>query len=234
MKVLMRLRISLVDRVGSLGEAATIIGLHGGNILSIDVLSSGGESAVDDVVAEFAEEPDINDLAQDFSTNTATRLIECAVAHTTDPLTAILDRVVDLLGTVRTGAPSGSHTATGSHAAGPTDTTDGVWHSIALVCAGAACEVMRAQEASSYHAGKLAVEGRQSVTARTSDVPPGLSEDRSEEIELLAIPTVTQATGDFVVFVGRPRGRDFTDREIARLEAIIAVHNRINDLELHA
>ena len=231
MKVLMRLRISLADRVGSLGEAATIIGLHGGNILSIDVLSSGGESAIDDVVVEFSEEPDINDLAQDFSNNTATRLIECAAADTTDPLTAILDRLVDLLGIEGAGALRGSHTAGGSPA-GPTDAKDGLRHSIALVCAGARCEVLATLQASAYNAGKLAIEGRQAVTVRTSDVPPGLSEDPSEELELLAIPAVMQAGGDSVVFVGRPSGREFTDREITRLEAIIAIHNRINDLEL--
>lgn len=228
MKVLMRLRISLADRVGSLGQAATIIGLHGGNIVSIDVLSSGGESAVDDVVVEFSEEPHIDELAQDFSTNTAARLIEYALTDTTDPLVAILGRVVDLLGHDRASAPGGSQTASGADLPAGTDTRDGLRHSICLVCAGARCEVLSTQEASTYQAGRLAIEGLHPVTAQTSDVPAGLSEVPSQPIELLVFP------GDPVVFVGRPPGREFTGREIARLEAIIAIHKCIDDSRLHA
>ena len=65
------------------------------------------------------------------------------------------------------------------------------------------------------------------MTVRTSDAPSGLVEGQTEEIELLVVPGVIQATGDLVIFMGRPPGSEFTSREIARVQAIIAIHDRI-------
>ena len=85
-----RIRLSLADRAGALGQAATVIGLHGGNILSVDVHSTDGESAVDDLVVEFPVEPNAGELGTDLSMTAAATIIQMGPAHSVDVVTAVL------------------------------------------------------------------------------------------------------------------------------------------------
>jgi hypothetical protein len=91
------MRISLADRAGALAQAATVIGMHGGNILSIDVHAIGGPSAVDDLVVDFASEPSWDDLRADLFANASTSLIGHVEAQSTDPVVTSLELAASLL-----------------------------------------------------------------------------------------------------------------------------------------
>jgi hypothetical protein len=91
------MRISLADRAGALAQAATVIGMHGGNILSIDVHSMGGASAVDDLVVDFASEPSWDDLRADLFAIASATLIGHLDAHSTDPVVTSLELAASLL-----------------------------------------------------------------------------------------------------------------------------------------
>lgn len=90
MSFVVRIRLSLADRAGTLGQAATVIGLHSGNILSVDVHSTDGESAVDDLVVEFPVEPNSSELGTDLSMTAAATIIQMGPAHSVDVVTAVL------------------------------------------------------------------------------------------------------------------------------------------------
>lgn len=85
-----RIRLSLADRAGALGQAATVIGLHGGNILSVDVHNTDGASAVDDLVVEFPTEPSQGELGTDLSMTAAASIIQMEPAQSVDVVTAVL------------------------------------------------------------------------------------------------------------------------------------------------
>lgn len=87
----MRIRLCLADRAGALGQVATVIGLHGGNILSVDVHSTDGASAVDDFVVEFQTEPSHGDLGTDLSMTAAATIVQMDTAQSVDVVTAVLD-----------------------------------------------------------------------------------------------------------------------------------------------
>lgn len=90
-KPVVRIRVCLADRAGALGQVATVIGLHGGNILSVDVHSTDSASAVDDLVVEFQAEPSNRDLGTDLSTTAAATIVQMEPAESVDVVTAVLD-----------------------------------------------------------------------------------------------------------------------------------------------
>ncbi|HWE55008.1 MAG TPA: ACT domain-containing protein [Acidimicrobiales bacterium] len=90
MSSVVRIRVSLADRAGALGQAATVIGLHGGNILSIDVHGTDGSLAIDDLVVDFALEPAMEDLVADLAMAAATIVLHSEPSAPVDPLTAVL------------------------------------------------------------------------------------------------------------------------------------------------
>ncbi|HEX6393743.1 MAG TPA: ACT domain-containing protein [Acidimicrobiales bacterium] len=91
MNSVVRIRLCLADRAGALGQVATVIGLHGGNILSVDVHSTDGASAVDDFVVEFQTEPSHDDLGTDLSMTAAATIVQMEPAQSVDVVTAVLD-----------------------------------------------------------------------------------------------------------------------------------------------
>lgn len=105
MTFVVRIRLSLADRAGALGQAATVIGLHGGNILSVDVHSTDEESAVDDLVVEFPSEPSPGELGTDLSTTAAATIIRMEAAQSVDVVTAVLAALLP-------GAKTGTRTGT--------------------------------------------------------------------------------------------------------------------------
>jgi hypothetical protein len=93
---ILRLRISLADRAGALAQAATVIGMHSGNILSIDVHRNSGPTAIDDLVVEFPEDMELDDLGLDLvHLNVHVLSAESTQAH--DPVEELLRRLADWL-----------------------------------------------------------------------------------------------------------------------------------------
>jgi hypothetical protein len=209
---LYRLRISMADRAGALAQAATIVGLHGGNIMSIDVHRTGGEFAVDDLVVEFSGELDVEDLRVDLATHAATTLVSHEASHTTDPVVASMRRVVKLA------------------EAGTDQSAQALADAVADLCSSPVAWVSSLDEAVQYDAGRLALERLGSVVQRTTDLPGHLAERLPGEVQLLAVPDAERQAGGRVVFVARPVDCDFTATEIARIEALADLQDRIERL----
>jgi hypothetical protein len=192
-----------------LAQAATIVGLHGGNILAIDVHRAGGESAVDDLVVEFSDQPDLADLGYDLATNAATTLISHQPTSAVDPVVATMERLAARL------------------AAGYGDPAEALAEGVAELCAFPAVWVSETDTAVRFEAGRLALERQTPVAVRTGDVPAQLADGLPSEVCLLAIPYLGGHADGRVIFMARPVGGDFTDTEIARVEALAALHNEI-------
>src|SRR5947209_18602944 len=96
---LMRLRVSLADRPGALARVATVIAGHGGNITSVDAQQVDAESAIDDLVVDFSEEPDLADLRKDLATNGGATVLSHQQTQVTDPIVASLRRLVSVADT---------------------------------------------------------------------------------------------------------------------------------------
>ena len=64
----------------------------------------------------------------------------------------------------------------------------------------------------------------------TTELPDHLAERLPGEVRLLAVPDSEDLTRPRVVFVARPAANDFTATEVARIEALTALHRRIDRL----
>ncbi len=212
MGTLIRLRIVLADRPGALAQVATIIAGHGGNITSVDVQRVDADSAVDDLIVEFAGEPDLNDLRTDIATNGGATVVSHQETQAADPIAGSLRRVADLLD------------------AGPTDLTAALVKGVSELCASPAVWVSLPEEAVSYDAGRLALEHNAAVTLRTTELPAHLAERLPGEVCLLAVPDPEYLSGGKVVFVARPASNNFTATEITRIEALTVLYSRVEDL----
>jgi predicted amino acid-binding ACT domain protein len=207
----MRLRISMADRPGALARVATIIAGHGGNIISVDVQRVDADLAVDDLVVEFSDEPDLAELAGELSADGAATVMSHQETRATDPIVGSLRRLVQLV-------DAGSDPAAAL--------VDGV----AELCSSPVVWVSGCEEAAEFDAGRFALEHKGAVALRTTELPQHLAEPLPGEVCLLAVPDPERLTGGRVVFVARPATNEFTATEIARIEALTALHNRIERL----
>ncbi|HEX4862614.1 MAG TPA: ACT domain-containing protein [Acidimicrobiales bacterium] len=203
---LLRLRIQLADRAGALGQAATVIGLHGGNIVFIDIHRTEGPSAVDDLVVEFGEPPDIDVIAHDLTTNAATSLLSFEPAESGDPLV----RGLLLLSALSDGD----------------DATD-LAEAVAAISHAQAAWVADAEGASRFEAGKLAIENGQAVVEPASAVPAELAHAVSGDAWLAAVPEPPGAADRKVAFVVGSGEVPFTATEIQRIEALLSARSKI-------
>lgn len=86
----LRLRVRLADRAGALAQVATVLGMHGGNIQSVDVHRGDGATAIDDLLVDFAGEPNWDDLQADLTALAAAELIGRIPAEPADPVVTAL------------------------------------------------------------------------------------------------------------------------------------------------
>jgi predicted amino acid-binding ACT domain protein len=202
----------MADRPGALARVATIIAGHGGNITSVDVQGVDADLAVDDIVVEFAEEPDLSNLRDDLATNGAATVMSYQEAHVDDPIVGSLRWLVELLD------------------AGPGDPAAALAEGVAALCSSPVVWVSTAEEAAGYDAGRFALEHNASIALQTTELPEHLAERLPGEVCLLAVPDSERLTEGRVVFVARPVANDFTATEIVRIEALIALYSRIERL----
>jgi predicted amino acid-binding ACT domain protein len=204
-----RLRIALADRPGSLARVAAIIAEHNGNITSVDVHRAGVVAAVDDVVVEFPDDADLLKLRNDFTASGAGTLLSHQAAHAVDPIVSTLMRAAQMLG------------------ARPEDPEAELVHSVAELCASPVVWVSSIEEADTFEAGRFALERSGAIALRTSELPGELAERLPGEVWLLAVPDPEILTAGRVVFVARPLSNEFTSTEIARIEAVMALHDQV-------
>jgi predicted amino acid-binding ACT domain protein len=206
---LLRLQISMPDQTGALARVATIIASHGGNITSIDSQHATSEFAVDELLVDFASEPDLTRLREDLAGDGDTLLVSQQVTETIDPIVASLRHISELL-------QSGSMDAEAALA-----------RSVAELCSSPVAWVSTADEAVRYEAGRFAIERQDVVIMTTSQLPADLAERLPGEVCLLALPDVERVDRPRVVFVARPVGNDFTTTEVGRIEALISLHGAV-------
>jgi predicted amino acid-binding ACT domain protein len=204
--MLLRLRISIPDQPGALARVATIIAGHGGNITSIDVQQANAEFAVDELLIDFSDEPDVTSLRQDLAKDGKTVLISQQITETIDPIVASLRHVAELLD------------------AGSDDPEAALARGVAQLCSSPVVWVTTAAEAPRYAAGRLAVERQGVVVMTTTELPAHLAERLPGEASLLAVPDLENAEQHRVIFVARPAGNDFTTTEVARIEALVSLY----------
>jgi hypothetical protein len=206
-----RLRISLADRAGALAQAATIIGLHGGNIMSIDVHRISGQSAVDDLVVDFPGEPDVEELRADLAINAATTLTSHQACTATDPVVASMRLAVKLVeGGIR-------------------DPAEAMAKAVADLCSAPVSWVGNTDEASQHEAGRLALERNSPVVQHTT-LPGHVVGRLPGEVCLLAVPDPEYLAGGRVIFLARPVADDFTATELSRIEALRDLYNNLERL----
>ena len=63
------------DQPGALAQVATIIARHGGNITSIDGQQADSDFAVDELLVDFSDEPDVASLREDLAKDGDTILV---------------------------------------------------------------------------------------------------------------------------------------------------------------
>jgi ACT domain len=209
---LIRLRISLADRAGALAQAATIIGLHGGSIVSVDVQRTGGESAIDELIIDFPGEPDLADLGNDLLSHASAHLISQDPAEYADPIEAVLRRMTQQL------------EATDARP------TEALAAEVAELCSAPVVWVSTREEAVRYDVGQTALDRNGPVCLRSSSLPEQFASRLSGEVSILAVPDADRGAAGRVVFVARSSHIDFTETEIARIRALIALHTQIERL----
>jgi ACT domain len=209
---LMRLRISLADRPGALARVAAIVAGQGGNIISVDAQRVDPDLAVDDLVVDFDGEPDVAALVNDLSVNGAATVLSHQETRAADPIVGSLRRLVQLVDS------------------GTEDPAVALADGVAELCASPVVWVSRAEEAARFDAGRFALEHNAAVALHTTELPDHLAEPFPGEVCLLAVPDPERLTGGRVVFVARSAANEFTATEIARIEALTALHRRIERL----
>ncbi len=216
---MVRLRIALADRSGALAQAATVIGLHGGNIRAIDVHRAPADAAVDDLVVDFATPPDVEAMRTDLAMNASATLLDCCPAEAVDPVEAALREVRALM--------EGGRLA----------------DALTSMCGAASANEESLEQAATTEAGRSALEQGKPIrfgdtpgkaghgatrktgprgTGGDSDGEPGDSDGRSRDADS-ATAGLAVATDTSVIFLTRSADLGFTDTEVARVEALVAI-----------
>jgi predicted amino acid-binding ACT domain protein len=211
MSLIVRLRIALADQPGALARVASVIAEHGGNITAVDVHRAGGR-AVDDLVVDWPDdgtgfEPFRDALAE----SGAGELVSHQAAQQLDPVVAALRRAADMV-------------------AGGVGGDADLIAAVAEVCASPAVWISPAGDDIPSQAGRLAREGGGAVSVLTTDLPAEFTDRLPGEAWLLAVPDPEVVGDGLVVFVARGPTSEFTSTEIARIEALMDLHARVERL----
>jgi hypothetical protein len=206
----LRLRISLADRAGALAQASTVIGLHGGNIVSIDVHRTEGPSAVDDLIVEFPDEPDMGDIGQDLAAHAATELLDHQLMEPSDPVVTAFIMARNLFDRLAT------------------DSDDSLADAITTLCHSSSVWVTDEGQATRFAVGKLALESGQAVIRQTNDLPPVLATETRDDVWLAALAGHDRSGPRKVVFLSRPGYLPFTTTETQRIEALMSLYGAVS------
>jgi ACT domain-containing protein len=213
MSVMVRLRIELADAPGSLAQVAAIIGEHGGNITAIDVQEGSPSSAIDEVTVEFREDADLQKLRHHLSDSGAARVVSHQTANRIDLVVRMLQRLADIL------------------PASPDNRDEGLRRGVAELCSTPVVWVASPDDAAAYSAGRQALErAGEAVLIRSDEPLPALAGTISGKAWLLAVADRLSGPRHRVVLVARPEAQEFTTTEISRIEALVALHEQIEQL----
>jgi hypothetical protein len=201
METLVRLRIALADEPGALARIAALIASRGGNITSVDVHTAVGPAAIDDLVVAFPSGVDLAGLRDAIESDGAGTLLSQQEAYRADPVVAALNSATELLGQ-----------------AGRNQSA--LVRSVADLASSPAVWIASNDDAGQWEAGRMALDRGGAVSAAT-DLPDEMRARLPGPAWLLAIPS---GDGQHMVFVARLQTNPFTNTEIARIEALLALH----------
>jgi predicted amino acid-binding ACT domain protein len=207
MGVLVRMRIALADRPGSLARMATIVAEHGGNITSIDVHRCGVVTAMNEMVVEFPLRHDLSALRNELTASGVATLLSHEEGEATDPVIEATRRAGDMLD------------ALGE------DPDAVLCRTVGDLCATPVVWVCPTADAVRWEAGRFARERGGPIALWTSTLPEHLAGQLPDEVWLLAVPGPGTVVGGRMVFVAREA--EFTATEIARIEALMQLNDRV-------
>jgi ACT domain len=197
-----RIRVELPNRPGALASVASIIGSHGGNVVSVDIHEVEGQQAVDEIIVMLPPDWTPTELAADLLRHDAgTLLSSTSAALSSDSVVRALRWATSL---VRSGAMDG-----GLELA----------RALAELCTSSVAYIATVEEASKHEVGRQAME-RGAPYVELATPPPAMSSGLPESSWILAVPDdALQPTR--VAFVGRASSFRFTNSEIVRVEALL-------------
>jgi hypothetical protein len=196
----LRLRIAVADRAGALAQAATVIGLHSGNVLSIDVHRNDGQSAIDDLVVDFPDDVDLAELGFDLANQAHAEVLFHAPTEYHDPIEEVLVRLAELFGQAPGDSDSDSALAL---AVGDLFPVEVAW-------------VSDDNKASQIEVGRAALATNQVVAMSSVGVTELATAGLDGEACIMAVPLEPRR----VLFVARGTPNDFTVTEMARAGAL--------------
>lgn len=197
-----RVRVEVSDHPDALSPVRSAIASAGGSVVSEELHEVDGEQVVDELVVELHDHVGSRDLARVIeNTGTATLLSSRRSERSRDPL-------VRALGWART--------ILASHG------VDGLSQAVSQSC-NAKSWVCDDDHARDVPAGRLALERERSIVRRSARPDHGPS-DLPAHVWLLAVPH-GHRRADRVTFAARPVSLPFCSSEVARVEALVALHD---------
>ena len=209
MRSLVRLRVELDDRPGSLARVAAAIAARDGNITAIDVLESEAGRVVDEITVDAPSDLDMALLRAEIGGMRDARVLSHQRAEVVDPIVRVVRRLARAIDRLPAGA------------------SEELCQGIADLCATPAVIALDDAAAGDHAIGRraLAEPGRAVVARTVSDVPP-FGEAITGEVSVVAVAT-SVAGATRVVMVGRPVAQAFTPTECDRVESLVALYARL-------
>ncbi|HEX9467589.1 MAG TPA: ACT domain-containing protein [Acidimicrobiia bacterium] len=204
-----RIRVELTDRPGALARVAAVIASVGANIVSVDVHEVDGVTAIDELVIEAPTRIDFDALGTQLDTRAGAVLLSHQRRdEELDPVTEALKQATTLV------------------AAEPDQRDEELRQAILRICVCSQSWTCDAEDARMVAAGLRALE-RERAVIHKSDLPvAGLTSDTPSRVWLLAVP-YGAGSEERVAFVARPLSLRFSASEIARVEALVSLRDRI-------
>jgi hypothetical protein len=203
-----RLRVELPDLPGALAKVATVISDLDGDVVSIDVHELDGHQVVDELVVEVLTDLDGRVLSAALEAVDAGILLSCT------PATARPEPVVEALGWARELAARNDPATVG--------------RILAAACPSSKVWVAPIDAAREVSAGRLALARGAPLVQRSHDLPDELGGRPASTMWLLAVPD-GQPHARCIAFLARPGSLRFTASEVARIDALMALHRALAD-----
>jgi hypothetical protein len=180
--------------------------------VAVDVHDGHADTAVDEILVDFAELGDVAGLRDALAESGAATLLSHQTARRADPVVQVIVRALEALRS-------------------PSLSDGDLCHAVGDLCSSPVVWVSTADEARQYGAGRFALERRGSVAMRSNELPATLTETMpAGEVWLLAVPEAGSTGRERVVFVARGLDLEFTATEIIRIEALISLFDELAKL----
>jgi hypothetical protein len=195
--------VELPDLPGALAKVARVISDLDGDVVSIDVHELDGHQVVDELVVEVLTDLDGRVLGS------ALEEADAGILLSWSPATARPEPVVEALGWARDLACANDASTLG--------------RVLASACRSSKVWVAPIDDARAVAAGRLALARGAPLVQRSHDLPDQLGGRPASTRWLLAVPDARPQTR-CIAFLARPGSLRFTASEVARVDALMALH----------